>query len=105
MRRLRHMTNAREGGRLVETAANCAMEESIEQSDLGFTYRKRKGGEVEILHRGRRASTLRGRDAEEFMFEVEAYGVVEAQQLMARVTGNYKHGNERQAASHPRNRR
>jgi hypothetical protein len=24
---------------------------------------------------------------------------------MARVTGNYKHGNERTACSHPRNRR
>jgi hypothetical protein len=24
---------------------------------------------------------------------------------MARLTGNYKHGNERQAAEHPRNKR
>ena len=28
--------------------------------DLGFTYKARKNGEVEILHRGRRATTLRG---------------------------------------------
>ncbi len=81
------------------------MEEPTELSDLGFTCRRRKGGEVEILHRGRLASTLRGRDAQAFMLEVEACEVVEAQQLMARVTGHYKHGNERQAASHPRNRR
>lgn len=99
------MTNARESWTLAGTAAHQAMEEPTEQLDLGFTYRQRKGGEVEILHHGRRASTLRGRDAEEFVVEVEADGAVEAQQLMARVTGNYKHGNEREAASHPRNRR
>jgi hypothetical protein len=81
------------------------MKEPTEQPDLGFAYRKRKAGVVEILHRGRLASTLRGRDADEFMLEVEAQGVGEAQQLLARVTGNYKHGNERQAASHPRYRR
>ncbi|MBK6594951.1 MAG: hypothetical protein IPG23_20820 [Burkholderiales bacterium] len=45
------------------------------EGDLGFTHRKRKNGDIE------------------------------AQQLMARVTGNYKHGNERTASSHPRNRR
>jgi hypothetical protein len=28
-----------------------------------------------------------------------------AQQVMARLTGNYKRGNERKAAEHPRNRR
>jgi len=27
------------------------------------------------------------------------------QQSMARLTGNYKHGNERTASTHPRNRR
>jgi hypothetical protein len=26
------------------------------------------------------------------------------QELMVRVTGNYEHGNERDAANHPRNR-
>jgi hypothetical protein len=27
------------------------------------------------------------------------------QELMARITGNYRHGNERTAMNHPRNRR
>ena len=73
--------------------------------DLGFTFRTRKSGEVEVLHRGRLASTLRGRDAMEFLADVEAASNADAQQLMARVTGNYKHGNERLARNHPRNRR
>ena len=40
-----------------------------------------------------------------FRAEVGAQGSAEAQQLMARVTGNYRRGNERLAGQHPRNRR
>jgi len=54
-----------------------------------------------IFHHGRMATTLRGKRAEEFMTDLVAG---DAQELMARVTGNYKHGNERAAATHPRNR-
>jgi hypothetical protein len=39
------------------------------------------------------------------MAEVVSASPEEAQQLMARVTGNFKRGNERLAAGHPRNRR
>lgn len=74
-------------------------------NDLGFTWRQRKNGDVELLHRGRLASTLRGADAADFLGEVRAASDEDAQQLMARVTGNYKHGNERLATQHPRNRR
>jgi hypothetical protein len=75
----------------------------LSSQDLGFTYRQRKGGVVEIMHRGRLASTLRGADALDFIAEVESSDSTGAQQLMARVTGNYKHGNERLASTHPRN--
>lgn len=81
------------------------MQSSNKSHDLGFTYRIRKNGEVEILHRGRLASTLRGDDAEDFKHAAGQESSVEAQQLMARVTGNYKRGNERMAREHPRNRR
>ena len=80
-------------------------EPETSEHDLGFTYRTRKKGDIEILHRGRLASTLRSNDAKEFLSEVEASADADAQQLMARVTGNYKHGNERLASQHPRNRR
>ena len=75
------------------------------QEDLGFTYRQLKSGDVEILHHDRKASLLRGRDAADFLAEVNVASIYEAQQLMARVTGNYKHGNERFASQHERNRR
>ena len=80
------------------------MEEPSPACDFGFTYRVRKDGAVEILHRGRLASTLRGNDAEEFKQEAVDETTAEAQQLMARITGNYKRGNERTASQHPRNR-
>ena len=59
-------------------------------------------GTVTITHHGRPAGTLRGAAAARFLAAV-ARGD-DPQLLMARVTGNYKHGNERRAREHPRNR-
>jgi hypothetical protein len=81
------------------------MQEPSDTHDLGFTYRVRKNGEVEIFHRGRLASILRGHYAEDFKQEAGDEASAEAQRLMARVTGNYRHGNERKASEHYRNRR
>ncbi|MBL7257718.1 hypothetical protein [Paractinoplanes lichenicola] len=68
----------------------------------GFTYRVRKNGDVELLHHGRPAGVLRGATAARFLAEVDES---DPQELMARLTGNYRHGNERVARNHPRNRR
>jgi len=65
----------------------------------GFTFTVR-GSEVLIDHLGRPATTLRGAAAERFLADVER---TEPQELMARVTGNYRRGNERVARQHPRN--
>jgi hypothetical protein len=73
--------------------------------DLGFSWQQRREGEVRLLHHGRLAATLRDREAADFLAEVESGDERTAQQLMARLTGNYKRGNERLAAVHPRNRR
>lgn len=78
---------------------------SEQDGDLGFTWRNRKGGVVEVLHHGRVASTLGGTDAAAFLSDVATLDAAGAQQLMARLTGNYKRGNERLAGQHPRNRR
>ena len=76
---------------------------NTQERDLGFTYRARKAGDVEILHRGRVAATLRGATARVFLDEVASSALGAGQQLMARVTGNYRRGNERAAGRHPRN--
>lgn len=73
--------------------------------DLGFSHRRRKNGDVELLHHGRLAATLRGAAAADFLAEIGDGRSSAAQQLMARLTGNYRRGNEGLAAAHPRNRR
>jgi hypothetical protein len=65
----------------------------------GFSY-ERRGLDVVIKHHGRVATTLRGARASEFLSDVVEQ---DEQQLMARLTGNYKRGNERTSANHPRN--
>ena len=72
--------------------------------DLGFRPRLLQKGDVEISRAGRVVTRLRARAAAEFVSELEAAPEYNAQQLMARVTGNYKRGNERVARQHPRNR-
>jgi hypothetical protein len=76
---------------------NCAMRRVPE----GFSYVVRENGEVQISHHGRPATVLRGDAAARFLIDVEAR---DAQELMARLTGNYKRGNERMGKDHPRNR-
>ncbi|MCP3821327.1 hypothetical protein NLX86_25500 [Streptomyces sp. A3M-1-3] len=68
----------------------------------GFTYEQHRDGTVVITHQERAAGTLRGARAERFLAEVESG---DGQLVMARWTGAYKHGNERTARDHPRNRR
>ena len=65
----------------------------------GFSYSVR-GDDVVIVHRGVTAAVLRDRRAAEFLDQVQTQ---EPQLLMARVTGNYRRGNERAARRHPRN--
>ncbi|MFJ6567271.1 hypothetical protein ACIQNU_07605 [Streptomyces sp. NPDC091292] len=68
----------------------------------GFSYVRHADGTVVITHHGRPAGTLRAARAERFLSEVESG---DAQLVMARWTGAYKHGNERAARQHPRNHR
>ncbi|MFJ2553316.1 hypothetical protein [Microbacterium sp. NPDC087591] len=67
----------------------------------GFDYVMR-GDDVVIRHHGVTATVLRGARATDFLAEVENG---DAQLLMARLTGNYRRGNERTARQHPRNAR
>jgi hypothetical protein len=68
----------------------------------GFDYTLHPDGSVLITHRGRAATTVRGSRAAAFLAEVE---LNDPQEVMARWTGNYRRGNERNAKNHPRNAR
>lgn len=84
-----------------DVASSKDPEEQPEKAPAGFAYTVRGRGEVAITHNGKAATQLRGRAAARFLSDVEND---DPQSVMARVTGNYKRGNERQASLHPRNR-
>lgn len=72
--------------------------------NLGFTYTKE--ADCYVIYRGTiRIAILRGVKAANFEEQLTVLDFEGAQQLMARLTGNYKRGNERAAKRHSRNRR
>jgi hypothetical protein len=66
----------------------------------GFDYVADSGGQVRIRRGGHVVTVLRGGAARRFLTQVQAD---DPQLVMARVTGNYRRGNERVAKRHPRN--
>jgi hypothetical protein len=60
-----------------------------------FTFRATKDGKVFIHWHGQQIMILKGKSAEKFMSSIAQADSHQAQLLMARVTGHFKHGNER----------
>lgn len=60
-----------------------------------FTYRATKDGKVLISSEGKLVTTVAGRPAQQLMFKLQTSDRLEVQHLLARATGNFKHGNER----------
>jgi hypothetical protein len=60
-----------------------------------YSFRATKDGRVMIDWNGRRAGVLTGGRAARFLNAVEGADRERTQLEMARVTGNFKHGNER----------
>lgn len=73
-------------------------------NDLGFAFKISKNGNVQITHHGKLATTIRGNKASSFIDKMHGADHNDQQQWMARITGNYKRGNEKSAKNHPRNR-
>ena len=63
--------------------------------DLGFTYRITKDGKVFISYHGKQVTILSGDKAEAFIKRVADADEAGAQLVMAKVTGNFKRGNEK----------
>ena len=70
---------------------------STNDDDLGFTFTAHKNGSVEIFHHQKFATRFRGKQAARVLMQLESSSFTEEQQRMARLTGNYKRGNERPA--------
>jgi hypothetical protein len=63
--------------------------------DGPFSFRSSKDEKVFIVWRGRRVMTLCGAEARRFLARVALLDHKGGQLLMARITGNFKRGNER----------
>ena len=68
------------------------------QESLGFSYQE-SADKVHISRDGRYITTLTGKAASSFVIQASSMSEEEQQRLMAKKTGNYKRGNERQAKS------
>ena len=81
-------------GRSTRSLAITIVEMESTANDLGFSHQGTRQGEVLIFRAGKQVATLRGKVAARFLAKVQGadHGIV--QQLCARVTGNYKRGNE-----------
>ena len=60
-----------------------------------FDYQKGKDGKVFIFWEGKQVKILKGRDAEKFLDKIDPLKPHDAQLVMAKLTGNFKRGNER----------
>ena len=61
-----------------------------------FAYRATKDQKVFISWRGKTVTTLSGAKAADFIAEVDGADAKDAQLIMAKATGNFKRGNEKQ---------
>lgn len=64
------------------------------QDDV-FSYRAQKGGAVAVFYRGRQVTLLRGEAAEKLLRRTLGLEGRALQLELAKITGNFKRGNER----------
>ena len=77
-----------------ETLSLAAVEDRDPLADQPFTYLARADGMILIRYRAAPVAVLRGKVAARFLARVDGADAPVAPQLMARVTGNFKRGNE-----------
>ncbi|MDQ0155449.1 hypothetical protein [Robertmurraya andreesenii] len=64
--------------------------------DEPFNFRVTKDNTVFLDYNGRQVKVLKGTEAEKFLKKISvAESTTEAQLIMAKITGNFKRGNER----------
>lgn len=63
--------------------------------DEVFTFRATKNGKVFLFWQGKQVTVLKGKAAQQFKNKMKGCNHKEAQLIMAKATGHFKHGNER----------
>jgi len=65
------------------------------EGDLKFRFAENKMGDMDIWHHGKLVTHFRANRAQKVLMQLEAKSFSQQQLLLARLTGNYKRGNER----------
>ena len=60
-----------------------------------FSYRVSKDNKVFLFWNDKQVMILKGKDSEKFLSKIDRANSFEAQLIMAKITGNFKHGNEK----------
>lgn len=60
-----------------------------------FSYKLSKDKKVFIFWHEKQVMILKGKESEKFLVKIERSDKIEAQLIMAKITGNFKHGNEK----------
>jgi hypothetical protein len=77
------------------------MEESVEDKrniladDKPFAYRSIKGNKAQITYRGKVVSVIAGKAYDRLLRAIDAGDAYELQLFLAKATGNFKRGNEK----------
>jgi hypothetical protein len=64
-----------------------------------FSFRKAKEGRVMLYWHDKHVKTLAGSEAQKFLKKINGLEGKDAQLVMAKATGNFKHGNERMTSA------
>ncbi len=60
-----------------------------------FSYKTSKDSKVFLFRNGKQIMVLKGKESDRFLAKIEKADAMEAQLIMAKATGNFKHGNEK----------
>ena len=63
--------------------------------DEVFSYRVSKDNKVFISWQGKQVMILKDKEGEKFLTKISTVDTIEAQLIMAKITGNFKRGNEK----------
>lgn len=60
-----------------------------------FSYKVSKDNKVFIFWHGKQVMILKGKESDKFLSKISKADNIEAQLIMAKITGNFKRGNEK----------
>lgn len=60
-----------------------------------FSYKTTKDNKVFLFWHGKQVSILRGKESDGFIRKIKNADTKETQLIMAKITGHFKHGNEK----------